>query len=126
KDYECSDIEELYENEYHERLCESFMDKYFLSEDNKNLVSEIIKLCYFIAKNNNEIIEYVMTDKQLLDLIYTKPLNREDFIDCLGRMCLHIREHMYDLILIIKKLWKQITYIIILKMHKKITLNESR
>ncbi|KAM0685575.1 hypothetical protein COBT_003213, partial [Conglomerata obtusa] len=59
---------------------------FFFKEDNRNSVNAIIKLRYFIAKNNNECIEYVMTDKQLLDLIYTKPLNREEFIDCLGRM----------------------------------------
>ncbi|KAM0685059.1 hypothetical protein COBT_003732, partial [Conglomerata obtusa] len=100
------------------------MDKYFLTEDNKNLVSEIIKICFFIAKNNNESIEYVMTDKQLLNLNYKKPLNGEDIIDSLGRMCLHIREHIYDIILIINKFWKQMMNIIILKMHKKITLNE--
>ena len=50
KDYESLDIEELYKNEDYERMCESFMDKYFLSEGNKYLVSEIIKLRYFIAK----------------------------------------------------------------------------
>ncbi|KAM0679541.1 hypothetical protein COBT_004179 [Conglomerata obtusa] len=44
-----------------------------------------------------------MTDKQLLDIIYTKPLNRQDFIDSLGRMFPLIREHMCDIILIIKK-----------------------
>ncbi|KAM0686713.1 hypothetical protein COBT_002060 [Conglomerata obtusa] len=85
-------------------MCESFMDKYFLLEDNGNYVDEIIKLRYFIAKNSNESIDYVMTDKQLLDLIYTKPLNREDFIDCLGRMSALVREHMCDIILIIKKI----------------------
>jgi hypothetical protein len=39
------------------------MDKYFLSEDNRNYVNKIIKIRYFIAKNNNESIDYVMTDK---------------------------------------------------------------
>ncbi|KAM0684913.1 hypothetical protein COBT_003878, partial [Conglomerata obtusa] len=54
-------------------------------------------------KNNNENIEYVMTDKYLLDLICKKNLNRVDFIDNLGRMCPLIREHMCDIILNIKK-----------------------
>ncbi|KAM0687477.1 hypothetical protein COBT_001281, partial [Conglomerata obtusa] len=45
-----------------------------------------------------------MNDKQLLDLIFTKPLNKEDFIDCLGRMSALVREHMCDIILIIKKI----------------------
>ncbi|KAM0685151.1 hypothetical protein COBT_003639, partial [Conglomerata obtusa] len=93
KGYESLDIEELHENEDYERLCESIIDKYFLSEDNRNYVNEIIKFCFFIAKNNNESIDYVMTDKQLLDLIYKKPLHRGDFIDSLGRMCPVIREH---------------------------------
>ncbi|KAM0684845.1 hypothetical protein COBT_003946, partial [Conglomerata obtusa] len=79
------------------------MDKYFLSEDNRNYVIEFIKLRYFIAKKNNESIDYVMNDKQLLDLIFTQPLNREDFVDCLGRMSALVREHMCDIILIIKK-----------------------
>ncbi|KAM0685802.1 hypothetical protein COBT_002983 [Conglomerata obtusa] len=62
------------------------MNKYLLSEDKRKHVNAIIELRCFIAKNNNECIEYVMTDKQSLNLIYRKPLNREDFIDCLGRM----------------------------------------
>ncbi|KAM0684767.1 hypothetical protein COBT_004025, partial [Conglomerata obtusa] len=72
--------------------------------DNRNYVNEIIKLRYFIAKNNNESIDYVMTDKQLIDIIYTKPINRQDFIDSLGRMSALVREHMCDIILIIKKI----------------------
>ncbi|KAM0684859.1 hypothetical protein COBT_003932 [Conglomerata obtusa] len=39
-----------------------------------------------------------MTNKQLLDLIFTKPSHRGDFIDSLGRMSALVREHMCDII----------------------------
>ncbi|KAM0684792.1 hypothetical protein COBT_004000, partial [Conglomerata obtusa] len=86
KDYESLDIEELYKNRDYKRLCESIIDKQCLSGDNRNHVNEIIKLRYNIDTNNDESIDYVMTDKQLIDIIYTKPMNRQDFIDSLGRM----------------------------------------
>ncbi|KAM0675159.1 Exosome component 10 [Gurleya vavrai] len=100
-------------NDYHtedasfSNVGDIFVKKYTISEDNKKLVDEILKLRCFIAKSNNESLFYVLTDNQVLNLIYKKPLNRDDFIECLGRMSALAREHCCDFTMIIQQFEKE-------------------
>lgn len=89
-------------NEDIEIYAENLINHFNVAKENKIMIMECLKLRDFIAKSNDESINYVMTDAQLIKLIFTKPQDRDEFIECFGRMSALVREHIHDFIAIIK------------------------
>ncbi|KAG0438480.1 hypothetical protein DMUE_3063 [Dictyocoela muelleri] len=65
-------------------------------------IDELIKLRKFIAKNNNESPEFVMTTKQLSQLFIHKPTDEDSFVDTISRSSPLVRAHLMDFLLIFK------------------------
>jgi len=82
---------------------ESFMDLFNIAMSKRALVEDLIKLRTYLAKNNDESPQFVMTDTQLYQVILNMPENVSEFELLLGRMSSILRLHVSDFLIIINQ-----------------------
>lgn len=85
-------------------LTYTFMEFYRIEKLNYDVAYNILKLRNFIARSNNESPWYVLTDRQVVQLVVKKPETSEAFQRVLLRISALAREHIFDFVLIIKNM----------------------
>lgn len=80
-----------------------FIDNFQLGNVNIETVEDLFKLRDYLARTNNEGAQYVMTDKQLFNLIVNMPSSLEELEALLGRMSPVLRLHAIDFLLIMNR-----------------------
>ncbi|KAK1347838.1 exosome complex exonuclease Rrp6 [Hamiltosporidium tvaerminnensis] len=83
-------------------LARIFSRKYNFYNDGE-LLGKILKLRYFIAKSEDESLQFVMTDEQVQNVVVNKPSNIEQFFSCFDRISPLVRIHISDFLLTIKE-----------------------
>lgn len=82
---------------------EDFMEEFDLSELSADIVEDLLKLREYLARNNDEGVQYVMTNKQLYNLIVNMPTSLEEFESLFERMSSVLRLHAGDFLIILKR-----------------------
>lgn len=82
---------------------EAFMDTFNLGESKRALVEDLIKLRTYLAKNNDESPQFVMTDTQLYQVILNMPADISEFELLLNRMSSILRLHVSDFLIILNQ-----------------------
>jgi exosome complex exonuclease RRP6 len=92
---------EKYEVEMKNELLD-FINEHNLPEDCP-LLPELLKLRTYLAKNNDESVNYVMTDSQLICLLENNPTTVAELDSLFPRMSCVMRLHAGDFLLILQK-----------------------
>lgn len=82
---------------------EDFMEAFEISEAQRVLVEDLIKLRAYLAKKNDESPQFVMTDIQLYKVILNMPEDMEEFAALLTRMSSILRLHVSDFLIILNQ-----------------------
>lgn len=96
-------------NDTKESLSESYCkneDKKYVNDEISNrkiVLSMILKIRDFLAKNNNESVDYIVTENQLHILLKYAPKTKMEFKMLLLRCAPLLRAHVEDIIFIINK-----------------------
>ncbi|ELA42896.1 uncharacterized protein VICG_00211 [Vittaforma corneae ATCC 50505] len=80
-----------------------FMNFYGVHASFRNVAEDLMKLRVYLAKKNDESLQYVMTDIQLYQLILNMPSNVDEFEFLLNRMSSILRLHVGDVLLILNQ-----------------------
>ncbi|KAG5859019.1 hypothetical protein KMI_09g14460 [Encephalitozoon hellem] len=73
--------------------------RYGISNDG-GLLEDLLKLREFLAKSNDESVQYVMTDDQIVRLLKAKPTSQRKMADELRRLSPIARQHIMDFLLL--------------------------
>lgn len=76
--------------------------KYNISDD-KDILSNLLRLRRFIARDSDESVYYVMTDRQLVELFNARPATQSEFSNTFKRTSPLARQHMMDFLLVFRK-----------------------
>lgn len=95
-------ITEVHEKSTKNEL-EEFLNTYNLGDTLSDLTSDLLKLRTYLARNNDESVQFVMTDDQLYSIIINKPSNVQEFEVLFERMSSVLRLHVGDFLLILNK-----------------------
>lgn len=81
---------------------EAFAENYGLPP-NMDILPDLLKLRQYLARTNEESINYIMSDTQLYNLIVNNPVNLEEFEHLFDRMSSVLRLHVTDFLLIFRR-----------------------
>lgn len=82
---------------------ECFLDSYNLGSSLSDLSSDLLKLRTYLARNNDESVQFVMTDDQLYSILINRPSNVQEFEVLFERMSSVLRLHVGDFLLVLNK-----------------------
>ena len=80
-----------------------FLNNFQIDDMNAKTVEDLFKLREYLAKLNNEGVQYVMTDSQLINLATNLPSSLEEFEVLFERMSPIVRLHVDDFLLIMNR-----------------------